>query len=937
MTNATRFAPMAGFIMICAVTRGFAQESQYKAAPDQRATTQALQTITVTGSALPRTDTPSPLIVISAADIKRSGLTTVADVVRSIAADNSGSIPTAFPGFAAGSSGVALRGLTVDSTLVLIDSRRAASYGLADDGKRTFVDLNTIPLGAVDRIEVLKDSASSLYGADAIAGVVNIILRHDFHGLEGNVEFGNSQHGGGFEKRGNAVFGAGNLDSDHYNAYVAFEYQGDNRIPALSRGFPFNTADLSSIGGFNLTSGQPALNSGSIYGSVTPATLATPGDLTSGVVLPGALSQPLRACGLGSTLVNDPHNNLGGGAGSYCTQNLLGQNSDDQPAQERVGVYGRFTVKINDYTEAYSSAGYYQNRVAIPGAPSQIQVSTPNNTDSIALPPTLPDGSLSPTNPFAAQGQYALINYAFGDLPSGAQFRSQVIRAVAGIRSTLGDWNFDSAVVVNHTQLRSELFGFIDYHQLIEDITYGRYNFIDPSQNSPAVRAALSRTLDKISTSDMDSIDFRVTRSLVDLHGGALGLAVGGEVRHEAQNDPDLDPIRMHQNLFIAQSIGSRNVSAVYLELDAPVWKSFEADASARYDRYSDFGGAFDPKIGLKWAPTVRAALRGTFSRGFRAPSFAENGSSMAEGGSKYLITDPGFLAAHNNDAYTAPYALTLASIANPNIQPERSSSATLGGIFQPSSWLNASLDYYAIRKTGVIVQFAPSGALADYYAAAPLPPGYAIIADVPDPLYPNAMPRPIVIRSPYFNANSLRTDGLDLDLRAKFDFFGDLHFISDLTATKIFSWTMHFPDGSAQQYVGTQGPYLVSSAAGTPRYRANWANTLSRGRWESTATIYYVSGLFMSAPDVVPGCFSTNPSGASFPPNCRMPSFTFINLTGVYHYRDHVEFSVAVNNLFDRKPPLDPINYAGINYNPTYAQAGIVGRFFKVGVTVKF
>ena len=126
---------------------------------------QELQSVTVTGSAIPRVDleTPSPVTVITAAQIERSGLKTVNDVVRAISADNSGSIPTAFTaGFAAGSAGVALRGLTVNSTLVLIDGRRSANYPLADDGQRTFVDLNTIPVNAIERIDVLKDGASSL-------------------------------------------------------------------------------------------------------------------------------------------------------------------------------------------------------------------------------------------------------------------------------------------------------------------------------------------------------------------------------------------------------------------------------------------------------------------------------------------------------------------------------------------------------------------------------------------------------------------------------------------------------------------------------------------------------------------------------------------------------------------------------------------------------
>jgi iron complex outermembrane receptor protein len=920
------------------------------ATPPPPDTTKAkdLGTVEVTGSAIPRTskETPSPVIVITALDIKRSGLTTVADVVRSISADNSGTIPTAFTaGFAAGSSGVALRGLTVNSTLVLIDGRRVASYALADDGQRSFVDLNTIPLDAVDRIEVLKDGASSLYGADAIAGVVNVILKHDFRGGDTTEEVGNSEHGGGLERRATASWGTGSLDDDKYNAYVAFEYEGDDRITTTSRPFPFNTADLSSIGGFNDIGGQPAFDSGSIYGSVTPGQLSTPGNLTTGVANPGALSQPLRPCGPGSKLVNDPNNNLGGGAGSYCTQNFA-QYGDDQPNQERVGVYGRFTLKLGDYSEAYLDASYYQDKVIVDGAPSGIQTSTPNNTDTIALPVFLPNGQLNPNNPFAAQGQYALINYAFGDIPGGSETLNHVVRVVAGVKGSWGEWNYDSAAVFNHTWLDSQLDGFINYTQLITDITNGSYNFVDPSQNSASVRAAIAQNLSKVSTSDMDSIDFRVSRPILQLAGGSMGLALGAEGRHEAQDDPDLNPGNNYQGLGIAHTVGSRDIGAVYTEIDAPVLKTLEIDASARYDHYSDFGGAFDPKIGFKFTPIDALAFRGTYSYGFRAPSFAENGSSAAEGFTTYQIpTDSALYEDHESkrgdpttaDAYVSnPYSLAQSTSANPNVKPERSKSFTFGTIIQPTSWLNLSLDYYSITKRDVITQSDPNVALADYEAGLAVPAGYTIITDTPDPQYPNALARPVAVAAPYINANSLHTDGIDLDMRAKFNLRENMQFISDITATDIFQWRMSFPDGSVQDYVGTQGPYILSSGAGTPRYRANWANTLIWGKLESTATIYYTSGLYMSAPDIEPGCFSAGPNG-NFPPSCRSPSFTEVDLSEIFHLTKNIDITGGVDNLLDRLPPFDPIDYAGLNYNPTFAQSGIVGRFYKVGVHIKF
>jgi iron complex outermembrane receptor protein len=505
------------------------------------------------------------------------------------------------------------------------------------------------------------------------------------------------------------------------------------------------------------------------------------------------------------------------------------------------------------------------------------------------------------------------------------------------MKGSMGDWHYDSALVVNHTWLDSDNFGLLSYPQLIADVRNGTYNFVDPSNNSPAVRAALAPDLSVTATSDMDSIDLRADRPLFDLPGGPLGFAVGGEFRHEAQHSPELNPNRQYQDYIVARTIGSRNVAALYAELDASVWQALELDLSARYDHYTDVGGTFNPKLGFKWTPLDAFALRGTYARGFRAPSFAENGSSANESFISYTPpTD--WAATHNNDGYTAPYLFDVASSANPRIRPEHSSSVTFGALVQPASWLNASLDYYAIKKTGVIVPSDPNVALADYFAGQPLPAGYSIVADAPDPLYPTALPRPIVVSAPYLNANSLRTDGLDLDLRAQVDLGASVQLISDLTATRIFSWSMRFPDGTTQQYVGTQGPYILSSGAGTPRDRANWANTVIRGPLEATATIHYVSGLFMSAPDIVPGCFSINfATGANFPPNCRMASFTEVDLTGTWHYDEHIDFSAALLNAFDRKPPLDPINYAGLNYNPTYAQAGIVGRFFKLGVRIRF
>ncbi|WP_424682037.1 TonB-dependent receptor plug domain-containing protein [Frateuria sp. YIM B11624] len=897
--------------------------------PDQQQA-QQLQTITVTGSAIPRIDmeTPSPVTVITAAQIQRSGLKTVSDVVRAISADNSGSIPTAFTaGFAAGSAGVALRGLTVNSTLVLIDGRRSANYPLADDGQRTFVDLNTIPVNAIERIDVLKDGASSLYGADAIAGVVNIILKHDYKGLEGTAEVGTSQQGGGTTRRATLLFGGGDLQKNGWNAYGSVEAQKDDRIWARDRGYPYNAANLNPTGGSNFDWGQPGFNNGSIYPMVQRAVLGPngPGGMLTGTAAPGALWQPLVPCGPGTTPITNAE-------GSGCEQNQINY-LDLQPKQERVGVYGRLTLKVGDSSEAYVSGSYYTNKVEAAGTPPQIRAGTPVNTRSILLPATLPDGSDNPNNPFP--NDPALITYAFGGIPGGGKNENHNLRIAGGIHGIWGEWNYDSALVFSHNTLDVDNYGFLNYAALINAVNNGTYNFVDPSQNSPELLAQLAPVLHKRSTTDLQSIDFHVSRPLADLAGGSLGLATGIDVRHEQQHDPDLNPGLQAQGLGVAHTFGSRTVEGLYAELDAPFLESLEVDVSGRFDHYSDFGNNFSPKVGFKWKPIESLAVRGTWSKGFRAPSFAENGSSESEGFATYNLPDD-YAAAHGNNAYVRPYGLAYDTIGNPNIQPEKSKSWTFGVLWQPLDQFSASVDYYDIKKTGVIGQFDTQAVLDAYFAGQPLPPGSAIIPDVPDPQFPTLLPKPVVVMAPYVNQNALQTKGVDLDLIGNFDLGGNVKLRSEFNATRIFEWNLTLQDGTVERFVGTHGPYALSSGAGTPRDRASWSNSLTFGQATVTGTLYYTSAISMSAPDNGEGCISTDDNGNPFPPSCHVASFTYFDLTGSYDFNDHFGVYASVLNAFNRKAPFDPANYASNNYNPTWAQPGMVGRFYTVGVRYK-
>ncbi|HWU15033.1 MAG TPA: TonB-dependent receptor, partial [Caulobacter sp.] len=905
-----------------------------------------VEAVVVTGSLLRRTDTatPSPVTVQTTETLKAQGITTISDAIRSLSADNSGSIPAAFGnGFAAGSTGVSLRGLSVNSTLVMIDGLRNANYPLADDGQKAFVDLNSIPFNAVERIETLKDGASSLYGADAIGGVVNIIMKSNYQGMSADASYGTSQHGGGDQFRFTGDVGYGDLDTDKYNLYLDVEYQLDKRIKGDQRGFPYNTNDLTSIpGGQN---NNPQAGGSTFYGNVRPATI-TGDDLTTGVAIGGAGNawRPLRTCSSDAPLTQDSRTDDDGlSLGSYCAQNIA-DFGDIQPKQERAAVYGRFTIKPTDNLEAYLSGSFVQSKTSVNGTPTTLTSSTPNNLSNLVLPvwicsagancASAADRQLNPNNPFAASGQYALVKYRFSDIPATSDYTNRMLRLVGGVKGSAMDWDYQANLVIAHDSLESTLTGFISYKQLMSDIQTGAYNFVDPTKNSQAVRSALSPDLAKTSTTDLDSINFQASRPVFSLPGGDAQLGLGGEFRYEATNDPALNPVNDAQGLGNARTEGNRTVASAFAELGMPITDKVEVNVSGRYDHYSDFGGNFSPKLGVKFTPIKTVALRGTISKGFRAPSFSEAGNSASQGFTTFSFDSArydAFRAAHGDNEYTKDYSLSSITTANPDLDPEKSTSYTLGAVWAPTRSFSVSLDYYHIKKTDVIAQASAGVALAAYYSGQAIPAGYIVTPDAVDPEHPTALPRVLSVASPYINADSLVTSGLDLNVQATFYLPADVKWTSNLDATTIFDYK-YTQGGTTYNYVGKEAPYVLSSGAGTPKNRLSWTNTFERGPIHVTGVMSYVSGMREVDDSYTEGCLYGDEAF-----NCRVKSFTTVDLTGAYDVTEKATVYADVMNLFDTGPMFNPANYAGVNWNPTYSQSGIVGRYFRVGVRLKY
>lgn len=947
-------------------------------------------TIVVTGTLFHRTnsETASPVSVITADELKARGINTVADALQTLSVNNAGALPTAFSAngaFANGASGASLRGLTTSSTLVLFDGLRAAYYPLADDGQRNFVDLSTIPDAIVERVEVLRDGASSTYGADAVAGVVNIITRKEIKGFEGTAENGISQRGDAAERRLSLTYGFGDLAKQRFNIYFNAEYQKDDALLNSSRGFPFNTANLSRLSavddsGTRVYGTNGVVNGiqgdGSYQGSflgvgatIVPVVRpATP----DGTPIPGSAYQllnPAAGC-RGLPSVNVP---VGAGPdptaiyGTQCQQDLVNQYGVIQPSSERLGGTVHGSLDIGSRAHAYAIFTYYQDRVSYQDTPASIQQQTNSgdfSTYNIVLPPTLTNGQLNPNNPFAASGQSAELFYRFGDIPRSTSSLSRTYRGAIGVNGSFGhDWNYAADFTGMSSDLTTTQVGVPYFANVLSVIADGSYNFLNPAANSAAVRAFVAPTNVSAAHSTLYQGQASLTKSLFTLPGGPLQVAVGGSVRYESINDPSAnppnpqpDPSQQYFPLINGfGAVGHRYVESGYFEIEAPIFTVLEVNGGGRYDNYSTGFSRFSPKIGVKFTPIKELALRGTFSKGFRTPSFAETGALPTTG---FVTVTPGganataFSAAHNADAYSQPYGLGLTTAGNPNLKPEISTNVTAGIVAQPLSWLSVTADYYNIAKKNVIVGADYSTAVAAYYAGQPIPTGFVVTPDIVDAAAPGAQRRIFNITYGYINANSLVTDGIDFGLQAKLHLPHDIAFSSSGEATYILRNNETFPGANGntvQRYAGTLGPFVVTSASGTPRWRANWSNSFNLGAVTLTGTAYYTSGYRGTADDYsgagsassCSNAVGTYRSGAStgtpLALQCDVKAFVDVDLTGAVKVTEHVGLTLNVLNVFNVKPPFDPNTYGGNNYNPAWAEAGIVGRYFRVGVNAKF
>jgi len=890
-----------------------------------------IQRVEVTGSSIKRAtaETASPIQVISREDIAKSGKGTVAEYLQTLTADGAGSLPTGFGnGFAAGSTAISLRGLGATSTLVLLNGRRMAPFARADDGQKSFTDLSTVPMEAVERIEVLKDGASATYGADAIAGVVNIILRKDFTGLAFKAEAGESRYHDGEQGKATLTWGTGRLNEDGYNWMINAEVYGNHELKNKDR------SDRDWIGHGDIRPWGYAANTQFASGYITPGA-ASPSPA-------GAIRNPttgnyvgLPGCSqFSNTVAQDP----AGGCLWYADQFR-----SMQPQIGGLNLYTRYTRNLDGDLQVYAEAGYSKRDTEFTLVP-------PSTSSTVAFPPNAanPTGVINygnaillaanhPQNPY---GVATRLRYSMFDVgPSKRSADNEFSRFVVGIKGQRFGWDFDAGYTHSQSALDLDYSNMINMRVLQAALgnpasQYFPYYIGTQSNKNPAsLYAALVTSAKSHSTTELDVVDFKASRELMQLPGGALGLAVGAEYRHLDLDNPSLTgTLDGSINSSYVAAKGTDDVKAVFLEVAAPVLKTVELTGAVRYDKYRNFSST-TPKLGAKWTPLKTFALRGTYSEGFRAPGPAESGTQSQSTGNSAVrdpIRCPGGAPAAGG-ATQADCSITIGAVkvGNPNLQPEESKGYTLGLVWDPLANTSLSLDAWKIKRSNEINPLS-------YVEAAALPT--AIRND--NNLVVNGVVIPntgtlLLSNAPYQNSSFTEVKGIDLDVKQRFALGNYGRAVVGLTWSHTSSWLRAEKNGTTFQYAGTHGNCDTSNCAGTPKNKVSL-----NGTWDLNNVSVSAIANFRSKMDNVyfagDKCASLFANGSPAPNGCVLPSFTTVDLSARYRLSANWQIYGSIQNLFDKVAPLDPLTYGGLSYNPMDA-SGAIGRFFKIGARYQF
>jgi iron complex outermembrane recepter protein len=694
----TAASAAARYGLVALLSAGFAVAQTPTTTETKKDDTQKLEKFEVTGSRVKRLDveTPAPVQSYTIADIEAKGYINVGDFIQSLPF-NSGAANAIFQtaSFLRGAATTNLRGLGSERFLVLIDGRRAVTYGLTNSGNRSVFDFNSLPPSAIDSIEFLKDGASAIYGADAITGVLNIKLKKNFSGLSTSAMYGNTLKSSGGDtglKEVSMVVGAASAKT-HVMFAADVKTQNSNFI----RDYGITTTDYTQTMGTN-----KGVNQNSTLN--WPANLSI--SAAQATAITTAIGKPVTAGNWvlvgGQPTANPTFANFSQVA-AIANENRYDFVKTYQlfPAYTYLSGYVNFEHEFNESLKAFGSVAFSDNNTYYAFTPGVINYST----EGLSLPVN------SPYNPFGIALTTILGRANFGPV---RKFDTDSIstNSVFGFRgSILSRWDWESAVsygINNVTTVSRNAIRATTFQSALNGTLTGfTGKFLNPFGPSDA---GLTNALFTISQATVRSEtlgwDGNVSGRLVELPAGDLGVAAGLEWRDtRLQTNPDTAayvgsggglPLR-----------GARKVLSEYAEFTAPLFRgpagSAEAQVAVRHEDYSDFGTVTKPKYGLKYrlpdTKIVNVVLRGSYSESFQAPGLGLMYASQTVAFTSNLVQDPVRLQ-------DPPQQQRIVTGGNPNLLPELGKTY-YGGVvleFPRVRDLSFSFDAFKFRINQAIV-----------------------------------------------------------------------------------------------------------------------------------------------------------------------------------------------------------------------------------------
>jgi len=744
-------------------------------AQEAAATTEAteLEKVEVTGSRLGRADIEGalPVAVITREDIDRSGFTSVGELLRNTTFNSLGAFRAQSGSSAQSLVAVDLRGLGSERTLVLIDGRRAPKAPYAP----TTQDLNAVPIAIVERIEVLKDGASAIYGSDAIAGVINIITRKNYSGAQVTYQQQGAERDGGDSKGGQFVAG-----TTTENANLVFGASYFTRDIIFARDSLFNTPGASFFSNNYILSGFTD-GDGDFF------------DDNTGVYYYGAVP--------GGCPNEDPNFFLTGGG--TCGYNF-NRVAADEAATANQGVFARADVKVAD-----------DWRMTVTGSVSRA-------TSFGRYAPSLNDTALfvSADNPNNTVGQDFFLYHRFAALGTRDNDTDAHVYDLTGVMTgTVGDLNINTGIRHNEYQYYELGRNYVVLPIAQAFIDSGDYNFLAPTTGDPDVLKKMKATITRDSIWRTLEYFAEANMPVFDMTGGSAAVAAGLEYRSERYFDA-YDSLQEGGAIggSAGNSAGSdRQINAAYFELFLPVLDTLEVSFSGRYEDYNDVGSSAVPKLSARYQPTDRVTLRASVGQGFRAPtldiiSALPTFSAESINNDGPTCTAAGAVFDAGTGTCSAQQQVNTTIISNPALVAEESDQFSFGVAFDVTDSIDVSIDYYSIALTDRLNFISPSVIIDRIGSGDPIPAGLGVTRSiVPAPGF--TVGRITQVIAGYANEGDLDTSGFDLEANAEFDLGPAGRLKSGFLATYIL------------EYKIDSGRDLVGDPA-VPEYRATLGNT---------------------------------------------------------------------------------------------------------------